>query len=120
MHGLLSGCVALAFVWTFLGGSSSGGSSGGGGAGSDTNAGPSRAGSPPAPGAAPPLAPDVEAALRAALADAKPRFLDPEVHAALEEMRADPAAGVAKHRNNAAVMGALAKLLEIEGILERL
>ena len=47
-------------------------------------------------------------------------FHDPAVHAALEDVRRAGPQRIAAYRDDAAVMAALSKLLEIENILEKL
>lgn len=107
IHGLLVGTAAIAFFWTGIGSGSTttsgSGSAQQGGSGRDT----------------PGLDPELEAALRAALADAGETFHDPVVHEAVEDVRRD-VANISKYRDNPSVMAAFRKLLEIEGILERL
>jgi len=107
IHGLLVGCAAIAFFWTF-GSSSSSGSNGSNVAGTMGRA-----------ATASGLSPEHESALRALLADSTATFQDPQVHQAVEEVKRD-IANIAKYKDNERVMAAFAKLLEIEGILERL
>jgi hypothetical protein len=60
----------------------------------------------------PGLDPELEAALRAALADAGETFHDPVVHEAVEDVRRD-VANISKYRDNPSVMAAFRKLLEV-------
>ncbi|GBF92761.1 hypothetical protein Rsub_05130 [Raphidocelis subcapitata] len=113
IHGMLVGTAAIAFVWTLGNGGSSGSSSDGGG-GSGGGGEPAKSGQAP-----PALDPQLADALRAALADAGETFHDPAVHEAVEDVRRD-IANISKYRDNPNVMAAFSKLLEIEGILERL
>lgn len=122
IHGLLVGCAVIALLTADhlgLGGSSSAASRSSSDSGapnsSDHSSGSSIAQALTASG----LDPEVESALRAALSDASATFHDPQVHDAIEDVRKD-IANIAKYRENETVMQAFQKLLEIEGILERL
>ncbi len=97
IHGLLVGGAALAFFWTF------GGALGGGGVAGQA---------PPGSSASTALDPELEAALRVALADASATFHDPSVHAAVQDVRRD-VSNLVKYKDDQAVMAAFSKLLEV-------
>jgi hypothetical protein len=107
IHGLIVGGVALALFASFLLPSAGGGGGAAGAPGSSGNN-----------GRASGLDPELEAALKGALADAGPTFHDPQVHAAIEEVRRDVGA-IAKYKDNPAVMSAFAKLLEVRRARQR-